>query len=703
MFRPIPMPLPPNRRLDSATPLVAAFVAYFGWYVWWLFAVRHGVADAGQDSLWSTLTGVPLDVAPIFFAWRAATRPTLDAQTRRAWRLLTVAFVGPATVSALWVAYGSTAQITAFPAWVKVLNYWHYAFALWALAIFPRSFRPGYDRTTFLLDASIVLLSGAVLSWHLVFRDVLSQIDADALTTLYTLGTPTANLVVLFGLAAFLLRRPQRESQGAVAALAAGFLVLLVSDSLFVQARVLHQPVRGGWLDALYALGGLLWVFAGYLQNVGAGGATSELQQRARSESMERRLKPYSLMPYAAIAGVYAVLLVQAHRVEHEHGRRGAAGGERDSDRGALLELVIGAITVTAIVAARQLSAQRKNVELVAERLAREAHFRALVQHASDVMLVLDAGGVVREASPAVGRVLGHQPPDLVGRPFPDLVLREDAELVRADLSQLAAAVANGNATSAPCEWRVRHASGGFRWLEVLCTNLLHDPSVQGIVVNGRDVSERKALEVELRHRAFYDPLTNLCNRARFHAEVMDALLHGRPQELEGGAHRLDIAVLYIDLDGFKPVNDAFGHAVGDQVLQTVAERLLDATRGTDVVARLGGDEFAALLGRLGGPADVEVVAERIVSAVARPIDVNGVQVTVGASVGIACATPYAAVATDGAAGRSTQPHTASVISVAAAEALLRAADRAMYQAKARGGGCYAFSADRTSVALRSA
>jgi diguanylate cyclase (GGDEF)-like protein/PAS domain S-box-containing protein len=414
-------------------------------------------------------------------------------------------------------------------------------------------------------------------------------------------------------------------------------------------------------------------------------------------------MRPYSLLPYAAIASVYAVLLLQAHRTERTDAALSAGTDQTGGDmsREPLVELVVGAIVVTAIVAARQLAAQKQNAELVAQRLEREAHFRALVQHASDVILVVDPEGRVLEASPAVSRVLGLVPEHLVGRPLYELVIPEDQALARADITQLASTPRAGTQLpAAPCEWRVRKGSAEVRWLEVLCTNLLDDPSVLGIVVNGRDVTERKALEAELSQLAFHDPLTGLCNRARFHAEVMDALSHGKPAA-ESAAVRNAVAILFIDLDGFKLVNDRHGHAIGDQVLLVVAERLRAATRGTDTVARLGGDEFAVLLGRLADPADVEIVAHRIVSSVGEPIDIGARDVTVGASVGIASLAPYIGTRL-GASLDASLGQTAVRLSTTeaqfAAEALLRAADQAMYTAKRRGGHCYAFSGARSAA-----
>jgi diguanylate cyclase (GGDEF)-like protein len=216
------------------------------------------------------------------------------------------------------------------------------------------------------------------------------------------------------------------------------------------------------------------------------------------------------------------------------------------------------------------------------------------------------------------------------------------------------------HADAAPVfECRLRHADGAWRHIEMVIRNLLDDDAVRGIVINYRDVTERKELEARLRHQALHDPLTALANRDLFYDRVNHALAQRRRS---GGL----IGVVYVDLDNFKNVNDALGHAAGDRLLEAAAMRLRTTTRRGDTCARLGGDEFGVLLTGLSGEEDAHEAAERILSALADVVDSRGEPLHVDASAGVAIAR-----------GSET------------ADEVIGNADLAMYRAKHMGRGRY--------------
>ncbi|NJD17714.1 MAG: EAL domain-containing protein, partial [Gemmatimonadetes bacterium] len=289
-----------------------------------------------------------------------------------------------------------------------------------------------------------------------------------------------------------------------------------------------------------------------------------------------------------------------------------------------------------------QVAAERALVE-------RERLFRSLIEHASDTITVVTADGTITYESPSLRRVLGHDPEGLIGRSMFDLVHDRDRARVLAQFDVLV----RRPTLTARLEMDFLHEDGGWRTLEAVARNLLDDPTVRGIVVNARDVTARKRAEAQLLHEAFHDRLTQLPNRALF----LDRLNHRLLQSQRAGTS--PFAVLFLDLDRFKVVNDSLGHTLGDQLLVALARRLRSAIRPGDTVARLGGDEFTLLLDGA-DLAEAQGVAERIHTALERPFEVGGREVYATASIGIACS--------DG--------------SYRVAEDLLRDADLAMYQAK---------------------
>jgi diguanylate cyclase (GGDEF)-like protein/PAS domain S-box-containing protein len=313
--------------------------------------------------------------------------------------------------------------------------------------------------------------------------------------------------------------------------------------------------------------------------------------------------------------------------------------------------------SLTALATEVSLALESAALSEEVHRRTSEARFGSLVQHSSDLITVLDATGSVVYQSPSIERVLGYTPEEIVGTRFDRLLQPgEEGRL----LHVLADPALHSGATEV-IECGLRHSDGGVRQFEVLYTDLLDDENVHGVVLNGREVSERKAFEEQLAHKAFHDPVTNLANRALFVERVRHAVPRARREAAR-------MAVIFMDLDDFKTINDSLGHAAGDAVLLEVAKRLAGSIRPTDTAARFGGDEFAVLLEDVGSAQETADTAERILESLAAPLRVEGKEVLVRCSLGISI------VDSDGTAG---------------GDELIRNADAAMYIAKRDGKGGY--------------
>jgi diguanylate cyclase (GGDEF)-like protein/PAS domain S-box-containing protein len=270
---------------------------------------------------------------------------------------------------------------------------------------------------------------------------------------------------------------------------------------------------------------------------------------------------------------------------------------------------------VMAVLAMRAATARRRS----------EQRFRALVQESSDVINVLDADGQHLYVSPSVQPVMGYMPQDLIGTSYSHLVHPDDVERA----GSLHAGLLDGGDREVRTETRIRHVDGSWHWHEVVARNLLPDPAVQGIVVNHRDVTERRQFQDRLAYDATHDTLTGLANRAAFLADLDQAIA-------DRNRHRHSTAVLFVDLNDFKQVNDTWGHEVGDRLLVAVARVLERSVLGADTVARLGGDEFGIVLAHIEAPSNAQAVARRIVAALSVPLDGAGRPIHARASIGIA-------------------------------------------------------------------
>jgi diguanylate cyclase (GGDEF)-like protein/PAS domain S-box-containing protein len=285
-----------------------------------------------------------------------------------------------------------------------------------------------------------------------------------------------------------------------------------------------------------------------------------------------------------------------------------------------------------------------------------EARFASLVRHASDLITVLQPDTTVSYQSPSIERVLGYVPDDLVGTRFDRLASAGDRDRLA---GCVAAAAAGERVQSLECALTTQ--DGETRQFEILFTNLIDDEHVGGILLNARDVSERKSFEAELAHQAFHDPVTGLANRAMFAEQVRHAISRSRREARTP-------AVIFLDLDDFKTVNDSLGHAAGDEVLVEFARRLDDSVRGADVAARFGGDEFAVLLEDVAESQAAADAAQRILELLAQPMPAGHRDVTLTGSIGISI------FGQDDARD---------------ADELIRDADAAMYIAKRDGKGGY--------------
>lgn len=525
------------------------------------------------------------------------------------------------------------------------------------------------------LDAWLIGGSLLTLAWSLALAQA-AKIDSSGgesvAHTALSLAYPLLDIALVSMVLALHFRRSSANRTAVNTAIGALALTVMC-DALFT-SPLLHNSYRSGQLlDAGWFAGSLLLAYAPWAaprqaegeRHDGAGHTRVVHEhvpgQRGASHHHTPPAQGGDHFRYPVtrpIAGSLAALTPYLAAAVCTLGILYNVLNGRSVDR---VVLITGGTVVLALVM-RQGIMLLDNITLTQELAQKENHFRSLVQGSSDVIMIAAPSGILRYVSPAAAGVYGRSAEELVGTELANLIHPEDLGCVVHEVRRfLAASPLEEPTTRIECRFR----SGEDGWLNVESTVNRHHG---GLIFNSRDVTERVRLQAQLQHNAEHDPLTDLPNRALFTKRVQQAL-SGRRASDRGPALR-NTAVLFIDLDGFKGVNDTIGHQAGDELLVQAARRLQDAVRGGDTASRLGGDEFAALIAgdttrdRTARERHILELADRLRVTLSQPYLIDGNDVRVNASIGVAFAEP----------------------GLGAGE-LLRNADLAMYRAKAGGKG----------------
>ncbi len=562
---------------------------------------------------------------------------------RRFWSLLGAAVLSWAGGQLVWTWYESVlGQEVPFPSLADVGYLGLPPLAVAALLSLPLAAPTLAGRVRTILDGLMVASSLLLCSWIIVLEPVF-RAGGDLLTQMISLAYPAADVVVITIVIYTWLRARQlrRALPLSLPLVGTGLLAFAVADSGFTYLTTAGIYSSGSFIDLGWFAGFALMMLAA-LRDTGPDEAPEQEQVGLRPLG--------NLMPYAAVTLALATSALEVWRT-------GQTQVFVSWVRTLLMLLLVARQILTLLENYSLTRNLEQRVEArTTELRASQQRFAALVQHSSDVVTVVDKAGTITYQSASSERILGYHPTDLQGHGISRLTHPDEAGVLIGALEHAASEPLRIHTIHTT--WL--HATGRECRVEVTITNLLDNPDVAGLVLNTRDVTDRVVLEEQLTEQAFTDPLTGLPNRALFKDRLQHALTRRSTNEAA-------VAVLFLDLDGFKAVNDTLGHSAGDHLLAQVAERLRQVVRPSDTVARFGGDEFAVLVDDFSDHDYETALAERINSTLRDPFDLQSQQVHVAASVGIA--------------RLDTHSRTA--------EQLLRNADLAMYQAKAARAGGY--------------
>ncbi len=471
------------------------------------------------------------------------------------------------------------------------------------------------------------MLGAGSVVWYVLLGPTAVSGAQNNLQLAFSLAYPVGDLVLIFGVTTLVLRGVDRASRRPLDLFCIGLVFFVAADLVYGHLALENAYQGGDRVDGLWMIAMTIWV------------VSANAQRRARSRReiaapADEAVREHSFLPYVAVAVSFGLLV-----------------SSLASANGFTLGVValVDAVTVLVLIRLQWLFLENRR---------QGRYFRALVENVSDNILTINRDRVVTYMSPSMERLLGHDATTAGAKAAGRTIVAPEERLQ--GLTGALEELGRHPGESISIELQARTATGEVRSLVGCATNLLEDPAVMGTVIVIHDITDRVALENQLRHQALHDALTGLPNRA---------LIHDRLAQLLAAARRRasSVAVLFVDLDNFKDVNDSLGHALGDQLLQAVAGRLETVVRGEDTVGRLGGDEFVVLAERRPGAETAELLAQRILDLMDEPIvldDLPDHGLFARVSIGIAV-------------GTSEAP-----------EELLRDADVALYRAKASGKNC---------------
>ena len=567
-------------------------------------------------------------VAPaVAFAAVLVSAATQQPERKLPWAVMAVAFALLSIAHLIWSVRFFNGDDT-FPSIVDALHVASAAAMFVAVFLMSRRGAPEHDGSGF-VEGVIISIAVGIGVWLIVVEPSLSDSDLELSATVVAALAPAFGALTCAVAIRSAASTGFRDASSVLIALGVG--IQTASDAFRGVLDLRDDFVAGGAVASLGVLAPLV---------LAAGVLDPSMVHRTRAAAGDVVALSVARTVGLSVAVLTPLTVLLALTIS-----------DLGSTTTRLVVAVLGVVSV--ILALARMWKLMAVVRNLTERRGQD-RLAAMVEHSSDVVMVVDELGNITYSSPGLIAMMGHRPSDWIGRPLVELIAEEDRASAQNELEHV---IGLGSDGTVKFEANLVRVDGQRRRMEATVANLIGGDAVDGIVATFRDVTEQRNLERQLSHRAFHDELTGLANRALFLDRMDHALRVARPDHDP-------VVVLFVDLDDFKAVNDALGHGVGDQLLRAIADRIRFVAGAGDTPARLGGDEFALLLEDRGGVDRALDVAEALLEELRAPVQLAGYDLAVLASVGVAVATP----------GMTTS-------------SLLRDADIAMYEAKRAGKG----------------
>ncbi len=569
----------------------------------------------------------PLDVAILVMLLPLLRDGALSRRRRLAWTLVFAAVALDLIASTGW-GYSALTEDVTFGSWPDAVYLFYYPLAAAACVLFYIDLGGRFTTLRSFVDFTTIVIGFGSLLWFTALAPLESMSAAQFAANWSVVGYGIGNAVALIAGAMLAMQITDWRAERSLVWLLAAMVLTLVADLLWVNAELRGAYEVGTPIDTVY--------LAFYMS----------LLIAARYQIVDRQRASASIGLTGDLRGSLPIVALMVGAIALLDAKLGLA-----SVQSPLLVAVL--VSAGLLVIVGQIFATRETAGLHREVATRrfDERLTELVRRSSDMIAICDDMGVIRYASPSSESLLGIPPGELAGHRIEN-VLGEEGGTVHAVFEAVLRSAHSEQIT----QFSIGQPDGEKRSYKMVIANLCHVDSIRGVTLNIRDISDATRLNDQLRTLAFHDPLTLLANRSLFSDRVHQSLRH-----LPDG---MTPAVLFIDLDNFKTINDSMGHGAGDALLRNFAHRLVQCTRAGDTVARLGGDEFAVLLDHAPDVDAALAVARQVIDACRQPFEIDGQPLRIAASIGVAIADRVSNV-----------------------ERLLRNADAAMYSAKSSGKG----------------
>ncbi|MFP7476879.1 DUF4084 domain-containing protein [Terribacillus saccharophilus] len=603
--------------------MTSYLIVYYGWIL--LFHENETMLTWGGN-----LLSVFACLAASFLLFRAAR--IMNKGDRVFWLLMTAGMLCGFLAEFVWLVTESLLRLEVpFPGLPDVFYLLQYGLYLVAFCQKIWTERKDKQRFSFLFDILIIMVVAATFSWRFLIQPMVISGHITSFTLGVSLAYPVGDLALLFGAYSLYYAKNMLASP-VVWLIFIGLHMQIITDSIYLYLVSIDSYYSGSWLDPFFMLANLFIGYAGWLKQ--------KDDYHKEAVSTPERMSIWKLAyPYASVILLFAFLITQSTQLD---------------------AVSLGAGIAIILVIARQLLVIKENQKLLLEISSKadaleisEQKYKSLFEHHPESVFSLDLDGRIQGANKAGMDLLGCRQDELIGIASASFAVSKDQPIVTNKIDQMK------NGKPLAYEFTLRNRLGKFHNISMTNIPIMIKNKLVGVFGIGKDITVEKKNEERIQFLAYHDPLTGLANRALFEESLRKAISENKSQ----------FAILFIDLDNFKKVNDTLGHDIGDKLLQSVAQRLKACIRRSDIAARNGGDEFTILLNPLSNQEETHKLAKDILLSLRQVHHIDGYDIQCLPSIGI-----------------SLYPEDGQTWTE-----LMKYADQAMYKVKMNGKGNFRF------------